>query len=164
MSGTLTLKADARQKVIARLDVDGVRPVAFNAQHLHENAMRERREAVKRFRARLAIECPHTFSQFDHGPHVALAIGIRRQLTERYPDIPTKTRRWLLKDYTGSAAYLRLLTVGAPRVDIDGNATGKVTEAEAAHAAETLKNLFHGNASQQRGTDERVYPHSSRSA
>jgi sRNA-binding protein len=109
-----------------------------------EQAIRERRAAVKNFRARLAIECPDTFSPFDHGLRVALAIGIHRQLAERYADVPTKTRRLALKEYTGSAAYLLLLIAGAPRVDITGAVSGAVTQAEAEHAAEKVKDLMGG--------------------
>ena len=141
MSGTLALKADARQKVMARLAINRVQPVVLTAQESSENARRKRRESVKQFRARLAIECPHAFSAFDHAPRTALAIGIRQQLALRYPDVPNRTRRLLLKGYTTSAAYLRLLILGALRAGLDGSVAGHVTEAEAQDAAERLQQL-----------------------
>ena len=158
MTATLMLKPDARRKVIARLDdraknsknlMAGVaqkNAARSDARPSREQAVRARRAAVKEFRARLAAECPETFSSFDRAPRVALAIGIHRQLADRYADVPTKTRRLALKEYTTGAAYLRLLIAGAPRVDIDGALAGTVTQAEAEHAAKKLKNLFRGVA------------------
>jgi len=125
--------------------------IVLNAPKSPDDAKRARRAAVNQFHARLAAECPRTFCAFDHAPRVALAIGMRHQLAERYPDTASKTRILFLKEYTSSAVYLRLLKPDAPRVDIDGSVTGTVTEAESEHAAEKLKKLLRTTGPQKRG-------------
>jgi ProQ/FINO family len=91
---------------------------------------RSRRAAVVAFHRQLAIDCRSTFAPPDHGPHVALAFGVHRQLGERYGDVPVKTRHAFLRRYTNAPAYRRLLITSAPRIDLGGLVVGRVTEAE----------------------------------
>jgi ProP effector len=47
---------------------------------------------------------------------------------------------YALRSYTSNRCYLQsCLTAGTPRIDLNGEVAGQVTESEAAHAAERLK-------------------------
>ena len=60
-----------------------------------------------------------------------LALGIHKQLlaSEGLPFAKVKIRRFL-KRYTGSKKYRQNLIIGNPRVDLQGNQIGVVTEEE----------------------------------
>jgi len=60
-----------------------------------------------------------------------LAVGIHKQLlaSEELPFAKVKIRRFL-KRYTGSKKYRQNLIIGNPRVDLQGNQIGMVTEEE----------------------------------
>ena len=64
-------------------------------------------------------------------PPLPLAVGIHKQLlaSEELPFTKVKIRRFL-KRYTTSKEYRRNLIVGNPRVDLNGNYWGTVTEEE----------------------------------
>jgi sRNA-binding protein len=128
--------------VAARLGLTTAAPVAAHSQPSPEEAKRARRKAAKRLHWRIAEAFPAAFCRPDHGPRVALAIGIHRSVAEHCPDLPAKTRRLFLNEYVSRPAYLRLLIPGAPRVALDGSVAGAVTEAEAANAAEKLEQLL----------------------
>jgi sRNA-binding protein len=66
-----------------------------------------------------------------------LAIGIRQQIYARCTFSHRSVGDALWR-YTNSPAYLRTITEGAPRVDLDGATSGNVTPMEAAHAAERI--------------------------
>jgi sRNA-binding protein len=66
-----------------------------------------------------------------------LAIGIRQQIYARSPFSHRSVGDALWR-YTNSPAYLRTITEGAVRVDLDGATSGHVTAKEAAHAAERI--------------------------
>ncbi|RAJ98947.1 RNA chaperone ProQ [Aliidiomarina maris] len=89
--------------------------------------------------AYLAEQFPACFSV--EGEAKPLKIGIFDDLASRLADDPqvSKTRlRGALRQYTNSWRYLRCVTLGAHRVDLDGAEAGIVEEDHAQHAAETL--------------------------
>lgn len=85
-------------------------------------------------------ECfPHCFSA--QGEAKPLKIGIFEDLASRLQDDPkvSKTRlRAALRQYTNSWRYLRYVTEGAERVDLDGGAAGIVEKDHADHAGQLL--------------------------
>jgi sRNA-binding protein len=65
-----------------------------------------------------------------------LKIGIHRDLIAAIPEVPPKRLRAALGWYAGSWAYLKNMTAGAARIDLNGQSAGEVTAEEAAAAAE----------------------------
>ena len=65
-----------------------------------------------------------------------LKIGIHRDLTAAIPEVPPKRLRAALGWYAGNWAYLKNMTAGAARIDLNGQSAGEVTAEEAAAAAE----------------------------
>ncbi|RUO31798.1 RNA chaperone ProQ [Aliidiomarina sedimenti] len=89
--------------------------------------------------AYLAEQFPQCFSVA--GEAKPLKIGIFEDLASRMEDDPkvSKTRlRGALRQYTNSWRYLRCVTAGTERVDLDGAAAGIVEEDHAKHAQEEL--------------------------
>lgn len=89
--------------------------------------------------AYLAEQFPQCFTV--EGEAKPLKIGIFDDLAERLSDDPkvSKTRlRGALRQYTNSWRYLRCITEGAERVDLDGAVVGTVEKDHAEHAAEAL--------------------------
>lgn len=77
------------------------------------------------------------FSVFrDHQP---LAIGIHKQLLERMPDLDKNKVRVAMHSHTASTRYLKALTEGAPRFDLDGQPAGEVTAEQQEVAVQTLR-------------------------
>jgi len=68
-----------------------------------------------------------------------LAIGIHKQLMARKPDLDKHKLRVALHGHTASSRYLKALTEGAPRLDLDGQPTGQVTAEQQAVAVQTLR-------------------------
>jgi ProP effector len=84
----------------------------------------------------LTAAFPLAFSS-EPGHVKPLAIGIRQQIYARC----IFSRRSVgdaLWRYTNAPAYLRTITEGAARVDLDGATSGNVTAIEAAHAARRI--------------------------
>jgi ProP effector len=79
-----------------------------------------------------------------------LAVGIKKQVAERYPGLPSKLLGVALFLHTGSPRYLKSLVVGAARLDLDGNAAGEVTEEHQQHAVEQLKEILRKQAEARR--------------
>ncbi|MGO9419538.1 ProQ/FINO family protein, partial [Roseiarcus sp.] len=65
-------------------------------------------------------------------------VGIDKDIAERAPAITDRERARALRYHTRSDRYLRSMRPGAPRVDLDGNEVGAVTDDEAAHAKAIL--------------------------
>ena len=103
----------------------------------------QRRIAVKELQERLF---PLTFCSLNHAPCVALAIGVDREIAERYRDVPTRTRR-TFREYTRNPAYRRLRVADAPRMAVGGSVVGHVTEKEAQHVAKRLQKMLRTGAS-----------------
>lgn len=72
----------------------------------------------------------------DYNP---LAIGIHKQLMERKPDLDKNKVRVALHSHTASTRYLKALTQGAPRLDLDGQPSGEVTAEQQEVAVKTLR-------------------------
>lgn len=68
-----------------------------------------------------------------------LAIGIHKQLLERMPDLDKNKVRIAMHSHTASTRYLKALTEGAPRFDLDGQAAGEVTAEQQTVAVQTLR-------------------------
>lgn len=68
-----------------------------------------------------------------------LAIGIHKQLMERKPDLDKNMVRVALHGHTASTRYLKALTQGAPRLDLDGQPAGEVTVEQQELAVKTLR-------------------------
>jgi ProP effector len=69
-----------------------------------------------------------------------LAIGIHKQLMERKPDLDKNKVRVALHGHTASTRYLKALTEGVPRLDLDGQQVGEVTAEQQEVAVTTLRN------------------------
>jgi ProP effector len=68
-----------------------------------------------------------------------LAIGIHKQLMARKPELDKNKVRAALHGHTASSRYLKALTEGAPRLDLDGQPAGEVTAEQQAVAVKTLR-------------------------
>jgi len=99
-----------------------------------------KRTSTKDIIAYLAEKFPECFSI--KGPVKPLKIGIFQDLAEKLNEDETvsKTRlRQALRHYTSSWRYLKVIKVGASRVDFDGKEVAKIDEDQAAYASKTLK-------------------------
>ena len=68
----------------------------------------------------------------------------------RFPDFDRKNLRIALRMHTASTKYLKAVERGGERFDLDGKASGEVTDEQRQHAATTLKERFAAVAKQQR--------------
>lgn len=70
-----------------------------------------------------------------------LAIGIHELLEKKFPDrTPDQVRRAIAQwRYPRLGAYLRVVSRGGPRFDLDGNPSGEVSASEQENARERLK-------------------------
>jgi ProP effector len=70
-----------------------------------------------------------------------LKVGIWNDIKAELGDAITNLElTYALRSYTNNRCYLQsCLTAGTPRIDLNGEVAGHVTESEAAHAAERLK-------------------------
>jgi len=80
---------------------------------------------------------PEVFNRDNVRP---LKIGIQEDLIADEKLARNRIKR-ALASYVRNPAYLKALVVGAERVGIDGQASGSVTEEEAAHATEKLDQI-----------------------
>ena len=71
-----------------------------------------------------------------------LAIGIHKAVSERIPGINPQQLRLSMRMHTASARYLKALTNGETRFDLDGNAAGAVTPEQKEQALDTLRERF----------------------
>jgi sRNA-binding protein len=105
----------------------------------------KRSRDIRLFRKWLAREYPNCFcapgTKWQRQP---LKIGIREDIITTFVGSNGKRNAFAfhlslaLHDYTRGPRYLRSLTAGAIRVDLDGNPAGVVTEEAAAIAVERL--------------------------
>ena len=68
-----------------------------------------------------------------------LAIGIHKAVLERIPSINPQQLRLAMRMHTASARYLKALTNGETRFDLDGNPAGAVTPEQKQQALDTLR-------------------------
>ena len=131
---TAPLKAVAAQCAKAAPAQSTLRPPS------RRQARIQRKAAIRAFQDRLAADWPAVFCAFGDEPKAALAIGIDTAVTEHYRrDASVLTRRLFLRTYTRRSSYMRLLTLGAPRVALDGSVAGSVSALEAEHAQKVLQ-------------------------
>jgi ProP effector len=64
--------------------------------------------------------------------------GAAQRCRERCPELDRRKLGVALAAYTRRVMYLKGMVAGAERVDLDGNACGEVSAADAEHAAEVL--------------------------
>ena len=79
-----------------------------------------------------------------------LAIGIHKAILERIPGINPQQLRLAMRMHTSSARYLKALTNGETRFDLDGNVAGTVTPEQKQQAMETLRERFRKGAEQHK--------------
>ena len=79
-----------------------------------------------------------------------LAIGIHKTVLERIPGINPQQLRLAMRMHTASARYLKALTNGEIRFDLDGNAAGAVTPEQKEQALNTLRERFRMGAEQHK--------------
>jgi ProP effector len=99
-----------------------------------------KRTSTKDIIAYLAEKFPQCFSI--KGPVKPLKIGIFQDLAERLKDDETvsKTRlRQALRHYTSSWRYLKVIKVGAFRIDVDGQNVSEIDDEQAKYASKSLK-------------------------
>lgn len=71
-----------------------------------------------------------------------LAIGIHKAIKARLPDIGEGSLRLALKNHTASTKYLKAISNGNQRFDLDGNPAGEITDEQRQQALTTLKERF----------------------
>jgi ProP effector len=85
---------------------------------------------------------PQTFSRRDPWP---LKVGLHTDLLAELSDtVRARDLKTALRAYTSSARYLRSLSAGAYRVDLDGRPAGTVTPEDEAVATKRLAELANG--------------------
>lgn len=83
-----------------------------------------------------------------------LAIGIHKSLLERLPDLDKAAVRAALHFHTASTRYLKAIVQGAPRFDLDGNASGEVTPEQQTQAVTALRERFRKAAERRKAEEE----------
>ena len=79
-----------------------------------------------------------------------LAIGIHKTVLERIPGINPQQLRLAMRMHTASARYLKALTNGETRFDLDGNPAGGVTPEQKQQALNSLRERFRKGAEQHK--------------
>lgn len=79
-----------------------------------------------------------------------LAIGIHKAIRERQPDIDAARLRAAMKIHTASTRYLKALSQGQVRFDLDGNAAGEVTAEQRQQATDGLRERFRKGAERRK--------------
>lgn len=97
-------------------------------------------DQIQETREALASAFPLTFARKGEKKR-PLKVGIFHEVAIRLPELPRNRLRAALRDYTGGPLYLKAITVGAARLDLDGKPSGSVSESEAAHAAARLNRI-----------------------
>jgi ProP effector len=71
-----------------------------------------------------------------------LALRIDKAIAARFPELDRKVIRSAMRMHTASTRYLKVMEKASQRFDLEGEASGEVTEEQRAHAAQTLKERF----------------------
>jgi ProP effector len=79
-----------------------------------------------------------------------LAIGIHKAIRDRLPEMNPGQLRFALQTHTGSTRYLKAVSQGDIRFDLDGEAAGSVTPEQQKQALDTLKERFRKQAAQRK--------------
>ncbi|MBG0808148.1 hypothetical protein IY145_01800 [Methylosinus sp. H3A] len=135
---------------LPRVDLDGVARTVVTSDEIQqaekllaefESKARSRKVAASEGHAVLAalvVSFPACFKPRDARGRPAVAIGIHAEILERRPDLDLARVRKALWLYVTSLDYLRGMTAGAPRVNLEGMVTQTVTESEATNAKHRL--------------------------
>lgn len=83
-----------------------------------------------------------------------LAVGIHKTIRERMPEIDAAGLRGALRAHTASTRYLKALTHGAQRFDLDGNAAGEISAEQKQQAMEMLRERFKKGAERKRAEEQ----------
>ena len=75
-----------------------------------------------------------------------LAVGIHKALHERMPELNRNQLRTALQMHTASTRYLKALSQGETRYDLDGAAAGAITAEQRQQALGTLRERFRKGA------------------
>jgi ProP effector len=92
--------------------------------------------------AHLAEWFPQTFVLEKHRPHRPLKVGIAADILARCSDLDRRVLSAALRYYVSRIMYLQGMVAGASRVDLDGNACGEVSAADAEDAAARLAKIL----------------------
>lgn len=79
-----------------------------------------------------------------------LAIGVHKAIRERLPGIGAGQLHHALKTHTASTRYLKALSQGTTRFDLDGIAAGIVTPEQQKQALDTLRERFRKQAERRK--------------
>lgn len=71
-----------------------------------------------------------------------LAIGIHKAILARMPDVKPDAVKAILKAHTGATRYLKAVSLGKERFDLDGQPAGEVTAEHRQQARDILKERF----------------------
>jgi hypothetical protein len=113
---------------------------AFN-DAANQRAKRDRHhKSMMQMRGWLQRTFPKCFQPFG-APKLPLKIGIFHDVKALYTTTLRHDLAAALKDYTSGVTYLRAMTAGAVRIDLDGNPAGEVTEEAAKIAGRQLAKL-----------------------
>jgi ProP effector len=85
------------------------------------------------------VDLPGLFpSTFDPASPKPLKVGIRLDIEKRLPETSRRSIRKALMRWCSQEPYLRAIVAGGPRLDLDGNPAGEVTQGERSHALRRL--------------------------
>lgn len=79
-----------------------------------------------------------------------LALGIHKAIKERSPEINAQQLRTALRIHTAATRYLKALSQGNTRYDLDAAPAGEVTTEQQQQASETLRERFKKKAERHR--------------
>lgn len=83
-----------------------------------------------------------------------LSIGIHHVIRERMPEIQRSQLVAALKRHTSSTRYLKALSQGTERFDLDGNPSGTITQEQRDQASTMLKERFKRVAEKRRAEQQ----------
>lgn len=115
-----------------------------------------RQQATRQLAEILGAEVPPVFADTER--IYVLKIGIRNDLTDRYPSAdPERLSEWL-RVWTSKATYLAAVRRHIHRIDLDGNEAGLISQDDIKYAGRRLKQLRKPAAQQ---SDDRSVGHTS---
>jgi ProP effector len=83
-----------------------------------------------------------------------LAVGIHKVIKEKLPDIDAGQLRAAMKIHTASTKYLKVLSQGTSRFDLDGNVAGEVTPEQRKQATDGLRERFRKGAERKKAEQQ----------
>jgi ProP effector len=81
------------------------------------------------------------FELQQHEPHRPLALKIREQIWQRWPDVDRDALSIMLRWYTQRRMYLLSVIAGGNRYNLDGDAAGEITPSEIEYAKKLLAGI-----------------------